>query len=92
MTKSSDEILKVERKKSKELVEAGAQEPLWNNEEEKLQCMRCSRDETNCGAVMLVRTRSKAVAEQGNGSDGKGLENYCGKGFVDLEVEKLAQE
>ena len=43
-----DEILKVERKKAKKLVVAGAQESSGNIEVEKLQCMRCQGDETDC--------------------------------------------
>ena len=66
-----DEIMKVERKKANELAEAGAQESFGNNEVEKLQCMRCIGDETDCGTLMLVRTRSKATAELGDVSGGK---------------------
>ena len=46
--------------------------------------MRCFRDETDCGAVMLIRTRSKAVVEQGNVSDGKSLKDSGGEGLVEF--------
>ena len=56
-----DEILAVERKKVKSLIEAGKEESFGHKEVDKLQCIRCSGDETNCEAVM--RMRSKAMAE-----------------------------
>ena len=73
MTESISEILKVQKKKSKQLEEESAQDSFENSEESRLQCMRCSGDENDCGAVMPIRTRSKGMAEQGDGSDGKGL-------------------
>ena len=60
----------------------GQEESFGNNEVEKLQCMRCSGDETNCGAVMLVRTRSKTVAKQRDDSGGESLD---GPGYRDIE-------
>ena len=42
--------------------------------------MRCSGDDNDYGAVILVRTRSKAVAEQRDGSDGKGPKDSGGEG------------
>ena len=44
-------------KRAKKLVEAGPQESFGNIEGERLQCMRCEGDETDCGTVMLIRTR-----------------------------------
>ena len=61
-----DEILKVERKRAKNLVDAGPQESFGNKEEERLQCLRCQGDETSCGTVMLVRTSFKAAEPRGD--------------------------
>ena len=63
-----DDILRGERKKAEELVEAGPQESFGNKEEERLQGLRCQRYETSCGTVMLVRTCSKSAKLRGNQS------------------------
>ena len=54
--------------KSKRLADSNAEDTFGNNEESRLQFVRCSRDENDCGTLMLIRTRSKGLAEQGDGS------------------------
>ena len=58
----------MEKRKSKRLADSNAEDTFGNNEESRLQFVRCSRNENDCGTLMLIRTRSKGLAEQGDGS------------------------
>ena len=58
----------MEKRKSKRLADSNAEDTFGNNEESRLQFVRCSRDENDCGTVMLIRMRSKRLTEQGDGS------------------------
>ena len=54
-----EEMLKVRKKESNVLVEAGWSETVGNKEsEEKFDCLRCHGESDECGAIMTVKTRS----------------------------------